>query len=407
MLSRRFGYSGLTREAWALLGGNTVQAIGLGLFFPILPLFVLSRHGSFLLIGIIGAVALFGNMLAQGPGGWLADRYSRRTIVIVTMALYGLFFLVYLLPIPVDLLPVVRFFHSGLGGFYQPAARALLADVTPSNRRGAVFGHWQASNTGGFLIGPVIGGLLGVFSLNYVFVASALTCLLGATALLLWLPTRLRPVESAAHREGPPANLGLRRMFWLLLPAMLAGAAWQYAGGVYGSMWSLYVTALGGSTVIVGLTFSLYSLPIVLFSGAAGHLGDRFGTRALVALSVGGLGAFALAYTITRSIPLVFLIGIIEGTATLTGFPAVMAYVSRQVGSEQQGRAQGLFSMFTAGGQALGALAGAYLFGFGLAWPFISVATVCFISLLAVPLFRSGGSPLPAAQPEVTPLAEV
>ena len=407
MLSQKFGFSGMTREATALLGGNTVQAIGLGLFFPILPLFVLSRHGSFLLIGIIGAVALFGNMLAQGPGGWLADHYSRRTIVIVTMALYGIFFLVYLLPIPVDFLPAVRFLHAGLGGFYQPAARALLADVTPSNRRGAVFGHWQASNTGGFLIGPVIGGLLGVFSLQYVFLASAVTCLLGATLLLTWLPTKLRPVESAAHQEQPPGIIGMRRMFGLLLPAMLAGAAWQYAGGVYGSMWSLYVTALGGSTVIVGLTFSLYSLPIVLFSGAAGHLSDRFGTRSMVALSVGGLGAFALAYTITRSIPLVFVIGIIEGTATLTGFPAVMAYVSRQVGPDQQGRAQGLFSMFTAGGQALGALVGAYLFGVGIAWPFISVAAVCFISLLAVPLFRAGATEVRPPRPEAKSLAEL
>lgn len=407
MLSQRFGISGVSREAWALLGGNTVQAVGLGLFFPILPLFVLSRHGSFLLIGIIGAAALFGNMLTQGPGGWFADTHDRRAIVIGTMAAYGLFFFVYLLPIPVDFLPVVRFAHAGIGGFYQPAARALLADVTTPDRRGAVFGHWQASNTGGFLFGPVLGGVLAAFSLGYVFVAAAIACLLGALALLVWLPRIVRSAPAAAHRNDPPANIGLRRMFWLLLPAMLAGAAWQFAGGTYGSMWSLYVTALGGSTVVVGLTFSLYSLPIVLFSGAAGHLTDRFGTRSMVALSVGGLGAFALLYTVTRSIPLVCVIGVIEGTATLTGFPAVMAYVSRQVGSEQQGRAQGMFSMFTAGGQALGALGGAFLFGFGIAWPFVAVAVVCFVSLVAVPLFRPGDSPLQPPLAKSPSLAEV
>jgi len=244
MLRQRFGYAGVTREAAALLGGNTVQAIGLGLFFPILPLFVVSRHGSFLLVGIIGAAALLGNMIAQAPGGWVADKYDRRTIVISAAALYGLFFLVYLLPIPVDLLPAVRFFHAGIGGFYQPAARALLADVTPSNHRGAAFGHWQASNTGGFLLGPVFGGLLGALSLQFVFVAAALACLLGAASLVVWLPRRLQRVETASHHERAPANVGLRRMVWLLLPAVLAGSAWQYAGGVYGSMWSLYVTAL-------------------------------------------------------------------------------------------------------------------------------------------------------------------
>lgn len=403
MISRRFGFTGISREAWALLGGNTVQAVGLGLFFPILPLFVLSRHGSYLLIGIIGASALVGNMVGQGPGGWLADHRDRRAIVIVTMGLYGLFFFVYLLPIPVDLLPAVRFLHAGIGGFYQPAARALLADLTAPDRRGAVFGHWQASNIGGFLFGPILGGLLAALSLSHVFVGAAIACLVGALTMLVWLPRVATSSPAAGRLPEPSAHVDLSRMFWLLLPAMLAGAAWQFAGGTYGSMWSLYVTALGGSTVIVGLTFSLYSLPIVLFSGAAGHLTDRFGTRSMVALSVGGLGAFALTYTVTRSIPLVCVIGVIEGTATLTGFPAVMAYVSRQVGSRQQGRAQGMFSMFTAAGQALGAIGGAYLFGFGIIWPFIAVAAVCFISLLAVPLFRNA----PPQPLEVRPLAGV
>src|SRR5438105_676976 len=265
----RLGFSGVSRPAWILLAGNALDAVGLGIFFPILPLFVEHRGGTPLLVGVIGASALVGNVLAQAPGGWLADRYDRRLIVVASIAAYGAFFLVYLIPIPVQVLPFVRFLHAGVGGFYMPAARALLADYTPPDRRGMIFGHWQASSMGGFLIGPTIGGLLALVRLDLVFVSSAIAGGLGAL-LLSTLPPGLARDEAGRY-EGPTGLPKVERhLLWLLLPAILAGAAYQYLGGVYGATWVLYVTALGGSPLIAGLSLSLYSLPLVLFSAAAG-----------------------------------------------------------------------------------------------------------------------------------------
>jgi MFS family permease len=157
VIQTRLGFSGVPRAAWVLLAGNILDNLGLGLFFPILPLFVERRGGGPALVGVIGASALLGNLLVQAPGGWLADRFNRRTIVILSMAAYALFFLVYLIPLPVNTLIGIRFVHAAVGGFYMPAARALLADLTPTEMRATVFGHWQGSSMGGFVIGPVIG----------------------------------------------------------------------------------------------------------------------------------------------------------------------------------------------------------------------------------------------------------
>ena len=181
---------------------------------------------------------------------------------------------------------------------------------------------------------------------------------------------------------------------------MLAGVAWFYMGGVYSAMWVLYVTALGGSPLVAGVSVSIYSLPVVLFSGAAGRLGDRFGVRKVVLVTVLFGGLFAVAYGFTRSIPLVMALGFLEAVCTLGGMPAVYAEVSRVVPASMQGRAQGLFGSLTVGVEALGSLGGGFLFARWITLPFLSIALVCLIGLASVP-FLGRGAARAAPEPEL------
>jgi MFS family permease len=383
VIQTRLGFSGVPRAAWVLLAGNILDNLGLGLFFPILPLFVEGRGGGPVLVGIIGASALLGNLLVQAPGGWLADRFNRRLIVIVSMAAYGLFFLVYLIPVPVNALIGIRFVHAALGGFYMPAARALLADLTPVELRATVYGHWQGSSMGGFVVGPVIGGGLALFGLNLVFAGSAIACLAGA-AMLVSLPRQPLVREPSVSAGGSSAMIP-RGLLLALLPAVLAGAAWGYLGGVYNAIWVLYMTALGSSPLVAGLSVSVYSLPVLLFSGAAGRLGDRFGIRTMVWVALFFSGLCAIAFGLTRSIPVVMVLSFFEAVGTLGGMPAVYAEISRAVPASQQGRAQGIFGMFTVGVESLGALGGGFLFSSWITLPFLSIAAICVLGMVSVP----------------------
>ncbi len=392
MIQSRLGLTGVPRAAWVLLIGNAVDNLGLGLFFPILPLFVERRGGTAALVGVIGAAGLLGNLVMQAPGGWLADRWNRRLIVIVSIAVYGMAFLLYLLPLPVNTLIAVRFLHAAAGGFYMPAARALLADLTPIEMRATVFGHWQGSSMGGFVLGPLVGGALATIRLDLVFICAALSCLAGA-ALLVSLPRRIRTVEPATTESVLGALP--RRLLVLLLPAIGAAVGWQYMGGVYGAMWVLYMTELGASPLVAGLSVSVYSVPIVLFSGAAGRLGDRYGIRLMVATTLLFSAIFAISYAFTRSIPVVTALGFFEAVCTLGGMPALLAEISRVVPANQQGRAQGLFNMFTVAMQALGSLAGGYLLVAWIAAPFISIAVICLLAMVAIPFL--GRRPVPLA----------
>ena len=319
----------------------------------------------------------------QSPVGWSADRYNRRAFVILGMAAYGLFFLVYLVPLPVNSLIGIRFLHAAIGGFYMPAARALLADLTPPEMRATVFGHWQGTSMGGFLVGPIIGGGLALAGLNLVFASAALACLAGA-AMLVSLPREVvvqRPATAGAEVTGMVPG----KLLLALLPAVLAGSAWLYMGGVYGAIWVLYVTALGGSPIVAGLSVSIYSLPVILFSGAAGRLGDRFGIRTMVFVTLLFSGLFAIAYGFTRSIPAVMGLSFFEALFTLGAMPAIYAEISRVVPANQQGRAQGLFGVFTVGVEALGSLGAGFLFTYWIALPFFSIGVISLLALTTVP----------------------
>ena len=375
------GFGGVSRTGWILLGGNLFNAIGLGIIYPVLPLFVVQRGGSYLLVGVVAAAALAGNVLAQVPAGWLADRIDRRLIAVVSLALDGAGFAVYLIPMPVESLVVVRFLHAAVGGFYQPAARALLADLTPYERRGSIYGLWQSSTMGGYLIGPVVGGLIGLFSLELVFVGSAAVGL-AASWVMTTLPRRIRPVEAEASGRRMAFD---GRLLVALIPAIILGGAWQYFAGVYATIWVLYITALGGSTLVAGLTITLYTIPLIVLGGAAGALSDRFGARLVVFTSLLFCSIFAVLYATTRSIPLVIVLQFTEAFLTVGGMPAILAEVSRAAPPSMQGRAQGLFNLFTLGAEGAGSLGGGFLFGYGLYFPILSGAAVCLVAIAAVP----------------------
>lgn len=367
------------RATWILLVGNALQATGVGFFFPILPIFASQRGASSLEIGAMMTAGVVGAALAQFPGGWLADRYDRRLLVVLFQAIYALFFPLYLLPIaPVWFIPL-RFLHTAISSGYQPTAMALLTDLSPEEHRGRAFGYWSSSFMFGLLAGPAIGGTVALFGLSNAFWGATIASLLAAGTLLL-LPPPADRLE-LQHGTGP----SVWRLVAVLLPVMGAAAGTGFGIGAYDAVWSLYVHSLGGSTFVVGLSFTLFSLPVLLLSGFAGSLSDRHGPRRVVAWSTLMMGTFGAAYGFIRSLPVLIGLGLVEGSTVIGGQPALRAEVSRCVPETHQGRAQGAFQTSQFMAQGLGSLVGGGLFGIRHMFAFLAIGVACWVSVAAVP----------------------
>ena len=367
------------RATWILLAGNALQATGIGFFFPILPLYAQSRGATSLEIGAMLTSGVIGAALAQFPGGWLADHFDRRTLLVLFQVVYALFFPLYLLPISPLWFILIRFLHTAISSGYQPTAMALLTDLSPARHRGRAFGLMNSSFMFGLLVGPAVGGLLAVLSLRNAFFGASVACLLSA-AMLFFLPAA---GERTERRHAPRAQpLALVKV---LLPAMLAGGGSAFGIGCYDAVWSLYIHSNGGGAFTVGLSFTLFSLPVLLLSGFAGALSDRVGPKPVVAWSSLLMGSFAAAYGFVHSIPWLLGLGVVEGSLVIGGRPALQALVSRSVPESHQGRAQGTFQTSSFALQGVGSLVGGGLFGVDHAYSFLAIGAACWLAVAAVP----------------------
>jgi MFS family permease len=367
------------RATWVLLIGNALQSTGLGFFFPILPIYAQSRGATSFQVGAMLTAGVVGAALAQIGGGWLADRFDRRRLVVIYQVLYALYFPLYLLPFPPVWFIPLRFLHSVTGAGYQPAALALLTDLSPAGERGRVFGYWSSSFMFGLLAGPAIGGSLALLGLPMAFLGATVVTLIAAAALLQ-LPKPAR--HARTERAGGPSPWTL---IGVLLPPMLAGAGTAFGIGVYDAVWSLYVHALGGGPFVIGLSFTLFSLPVLLLSGFAGSLSDRLGPKPVVLWSTLAMGVFGAAYGLIHQVPVIVALGVLEGCFVIGGRPALQALVSRSVPETHQGRAQGTFQTSNFVFQAPGSLLAGALFGINHAYPFFAIGAACWLAALAVP----------------------
>jgi MFS family permease len=359
------------RTLWTLYACNLLASVGFWFFLPLLPIFLSRRGGSGALVGAVFAAGLLGSAAIRYPAGWAADRFGTRPVMIAALAFEALLFLAYLPHLPLYAFVAVRFLHGAAAGAFWPAANGLIAEVAPGNELGKAFGLMQSTNMAGMIIGPAVGGLIALFNLSVVFVVAASVSGLAAVAILTIPNVRVEPTT-----ERPIGAWWIARA---LLPLIVLGAGTSYMIGTFDTIWSLYMTYRGATTLAVGISFATFGIPALLVSARAGALGDRFGGQRLIVGSLLVTAFFSSIYPFIASVPWLIGLGLIEGAFTISGAPSLIAEVSRQAEPGHQGRTQGVFQTIQTAIQILGALAGGYLFTLGAAYAFLAIAAVCLL----------------------------
>ncbi|HSP09330.1 MAG TPA: MFS transporter [Candidatus Dormibacteraeota bacterium] len=364
------------RTLWTLYSINFLNAIGFWFFLPLLPIFIHRRGGSPALVGLVFAASFLANALSRYPAGWAADRFGTRPVMLGAVLATAVLFLTYLLPLPVAAFIVVRLLQGAAEGAYWPAANGLLAEISLPEERGRAFGFMQSTNMAGMLIGPAVGGFIALFNLGVVFAVAAAVAATAAIALAM-LPN----VRAQEALERPARALGIARR---LLPLIFLGAGTAYMIGTFDTIWPLYLTFRGASTFAVGLSFVAFALPATLLSTQAGSLGDRFGPRKVIVVSLLCTAFFAALYPFIASVPWLIGLGLVEGAFTISGGPSLIAEVSRKAEPGQQGRTQGVFQTVQTLIQGAGALGGGALFGLSPTYAFLAIAAVCLLGASTV-----------------------
>ncbi|HVH65337.1 MAG TPA: MFS transporter [Candidatus Acidoferrum sp.] len=364
---------------------------GVGSIFPILPLFLRERGGSYALVGVIVGANLIAQFIGQYPAGRLSDRLGRRPVMIGGLLIAGVSIAAFALPVPVVSLIVIRFIQGLGGAAYRPGSRAVIGDLVIESRRGMAFSWLTGAETAGLIVGPALGGVLAVFGRAVVFEVTALAMLLAALVLGLTLNVQAR--RSAIPEPEPPLTVGPL----LLANAAIRGVAMVSMGigflyGLYGVVWSLFMKSIGASDWEVGLSLSLFALPLVLTAPLAGWASDRFDRRWLAVTSASVTALLAPVYPLVASVWPVIGVGVIEATTAAFTSPSLNAFLMSSVTSEQRGRAAGAVGTAESAARAAGALLAGALFGLGVAVPFVLSGVVGLaLILLAAPSLRIAG----------------
>jgi AAHS family 4-hydroxybenzoate transporter-like MFS transporter len=158
---------------------------------------------------IVSSIGILVGALSSGPIG---DRFGRKPLLLVSIAIFGLASLLSALADSLQMLTVLRFF-TGLGiGGSMPGTVALTGDYTPQRRRATVImATFTGAPAGGFLGGQVVALLLPHFDWRVIFVLGGAVPLLMLPALALWLPESPRFLASKANLSPRRAAL-LRRL---------------------------------------------------------------------------------------------------------------------------------------------------------------------------------------------------
>jgi DHA1 family multidrug resistance protein-like MFS transporter len=371
--------------AHRLLLGQLVMFTGIAALFPVVPLYVASHGGTSLDIALFIAGPMIANTLVQVPAGQVVDRIGRKPVLIGSRLVYAVFAAgLFIDRGPLWLLGLFRIGQGMSGGAYVPALRAALADVTPVEQRGRRYSQLQACEMVGLLAGPAIGGAIALWRYSGIFAASGIAVLLGVTTLFRLPETR-----------GPrtqPADSGGRR-WWLRGSLLVPGMALAAVGAMfsmYDVVWPQYLNTRGYNSLVIGLSISLFAVPILLLAGQGGKLSDRSNKRLLVPAALTGVACCAATYPLLRSLPAILGVGSVEALAFLVLEPTLFSVISQTADPAVRGRAMGVGGFLQFGGSAVGAGVLGALYGVAEPIPFLVGAAACLAAagLCAVALPR-------------------
>jgi DHA1 family tetracycline resistance protein-like MFS transporter len=341
-----------------------LDAMGFGLIMPVMPALLreigdIPLSDAALVGGVLSTVFAVMQFLCGPLIGSISDRFGRRPVLLGSLFVMAVDYIIMALAQTFWLLFLGRVI-GGVTAATQSTATAVIADISKPEEKAARFGLVGAAFGLGFVLGPMIGGILAEYGTRAPFYAAAALAAANMTFGYFVMPetvtdrTRRAFTWKRANPLGAFAHVSLNPQ---VRPFLLMFFLYQIAFFVYPVIWSYFTTArFGWSESTIGLSLAAFGLSMAIVQGGLIRFilrwfGDRgtvlygliFNTFAFVVLALVTEGWMALLFTPITALGAVVI-------------PALQGILSKMTADDSQGELQGVLSSISALGMILSPL---------------------------------------------------
>jgi DHA1 family tetracycline resistance protein-like MFS transporter len=325
-----------------------LDVLSMGLVIPVLPGliedFVGSNAQAGLWNGVFVAVWALMQFAASPVIGSLSDQYGRRPVILISSAGLALDWVLMAVAPNLWWLVVGRIL-GGLTSSSFTVVYAYMADITAPEKRARAYGLIGAAFSGGFVFGPVLGGVLGDISPRLPFwVAAGMSGIAFLYGLFI-LPESLALEKRMAfswRRANPFGAMMLLRRHAELTGLAVVNFLLYFAHHVFSAVFVLYAAyRYGWGPLEVGVLLGLVGvLDMIVQGGLVGPVTKRFGDRGTMIFGLLG-GAVGIALMGLAPTGLIFALAMLPNALWGLAMPTLQSLMTRQVGEDEQGQLQG------------------------------------------------------------------
>lgn len=359
--------------------------LGVGLVIPVMPMLQEAMHLSGTTMGLLVSVFAISQLIASPITGTISDRFGRKKLIALGMFIFAISELIFGLGHTVSWL----YFSRALGGIaaalIMPSVTAYVADVTTIEERPKSMGLVSAAISGGFIIGPGLGGFIAHFGMRVPFFVASFLGLIGCLlAILILKEPEKKIVHGQIVMKGSFMEVLKNPVFTFPFVVILISSFGLQA---FESIYSIMaVINFGFSTTQIAMiiTFSgtlALIFQIALFDGLIRLMGEVGLIRVSFFASAISIGIIAF----TNNNWIVILATFIAFLAFDLLRPAITTYLSKRAG-DMQGTVNGLNSTFTSFGNIFGPMVAGALFDLNHFYPYYVSSLVllltAFLSLM-------------------------
>jgi MFS family permease len=351
------------RQVWVLLGGSLISSFGISIAYPFISLYLFKYRGvSMGDVGLALLVAAAVGLLSQYLSGDLCDRIGRKAVMVAGLAMNTIAFVLLAGAISLNLgyaaFVLLLCFRELSGGLYRNIPNVMIADLVGPGDRTRAFSMLRIGINIGFALGPVLGGLMALYSYTAMFAAAAVASAVYL-AIALFLMRDTKPRHPIPSRLSNDSSVWGDHQFLLFTVIVLAVSL------VYSQMQTTFTTYAGSyggiDESMIGLLFSLNGILIVLLQYPVSIFIERF--KLTTSLAVGtllyavGFGIVGLCSGFWQLAGCVIIVSLGE----LVYSPPSLNIVVRMSSPESRGRYMGFSCFMGKVGFALGPAIGGLL----------------------------------------------